>query len=112
VTSQNAALVPEQLKKHGVRFGMDLVMKSNGRPSINAETFRDSILIVLLPNLAEFRGRSSYRGPSVTVFGFLKEKSTLEFIRKVSHDFNETMVELNLWGAFQAFGFEFNTRNE
>jgi hypothetical protein len=31
---------------------------------------------------------------------------------KVYHDFKQTMVEPNIWGAFQATGFEFDTEAE
>jgi hypothetical protein len=54
----------------------------------------------------------------MTLFGILKrytrdelpfgdEKATLKFIMKIYHDFKQTMVEPNLWGGFQALGFEF-----
>jgi hypothetical protein len=54
----------------------------------------------------------------VTQFGVLKrhtryelsfgdEKSTAEVVKKGYHDFKQTMVEPNIWGAFQALGFEF-----
>jgi hypothetical protein len=38
-TSQDFASVREQLKKHGVRFGANLVLKSNPKPYINSEIF-------------------------------------------------------------------------
>jgi hypothetical protein len=54
----------------------------------------------------------------VTLFGVLKrrlayelsfedEKETVKFTMKVSRDFKQTMVEPNIWGAFQVIGFEF-----
>jgi hypothetical protein len=59
----------------------------------------------------------------VTLFGVLKrhlgsklpfedEKETVGFIMKVCHDFKQTMVKLNIWEAFQAIGFEFDTELE
>jgi hypothetical protein len=61
----------------------------------------------------------------VTLFGVFKrytrsellfgdEKATVKFIMKASHDFTQTIVQLNIWGAFQALGFEleFDTTNE
>jgi hypothetical protein len=59
----------------------------------------------------------------VTVFGVLKrrlgykfpfedEKETVKFIMKVYHDFKQTMVEPNIWGAFRAIGFEFEFDTE
>jgi hypothetical protein len=39
ITSQDSASVREQLKKHGVRFGTGLVLKSNAEPDINREMF-------------------------------------------------------------------------
>jgi hypothetical protein len=34
--SQDSPSVREQLKKHGVRLGTDVIVKSNGKPYINA----------------------------------------------------------------------------
>jgi hypothetical protein len=59
----------------------------------------------------------------VTLFGVLirglgyklpfeDEKETVRFIMKVYHDFKQTMVESNIWGAFQAIEFEFDTEAE
>jgi hypothetical protein len=38
---QDSPPVRAQLKKRGVRFGTDLIMKSNAKPYINAEIFLD-----------------------------------------------------------------------
>jgi hypothetical protein len=59
----------------------------------------------------------------VTLFGVLKrrlgcklpfedEKETVEFIMKAYHDFEQTMVDLNIYRAFRAIGFEFDTEAE
>ena len=61
----------------------------------------------------------------LTLFGVLKrrtnyqlpfedERATVKFIMKVYHDFKQTMVEPNIWGAFRAigFGFGFDTESE
>jgi hypothetical protein len=59
----------------------------------------------------------------VTLFGVLKrrlgyklpledENETVRFIMKVYHDFKQTMVEPNTWGALQAIGFKFDTEAE
>jgi hypothetical protein len=59
----------------------------------------------------------------VTFFGVLKrrlgyelpfedEKETVTFIMKEYHDFKQTMVESNRWGAFRAIGFESDTEAE
>jgi hypothetical protein len=55
ITSQAPASVQERLKKEGVRFGTDFVLRSNPSRYINAEIFLDSIWTVFLPNLAELR---------------------------------------------------------
>jgi hypothetical protein len=58
-----------------------------------------------------------------TLFGVLKrqpryqlpfedEKETVKVIIKVSHDFKEIMVDPNIWGAFQAIGFKFDTEGK
>jgi hypothetical protein len=160
ITSQASRPVQEQLKKHGVRFRTRVVLRSNSKPYINAESFVDYRWTVFLPNLAELRtldGFTEETGvllmenfPShvtddinglltetrvrvitfvphttqifqvldVTPFGVLKqrpryhlpfedEKETVKFMMKVCHDFKQTMVEPNIWRAFQALGFEF-----
>jgi hypothetical protein len=53
ITSQAPTSVQERLKKEGVRFGTDLVLRSNPGPYINAEIFLDYIRTVFLLNLAE-----------------------------------------------------------
>jgi hypothetical protein len=55
ITSQDSALVREQLKKQGVRFGPNFVLKSKSEPDINAEIVLDYIRTVLLSNPAELR---------------------------------------------------------
>jgi hypothetical protein len=55
ITSQAPTSVQERLKKEGVRFGTDFVLRSNPSPNINAEIFLDYIRTVFLPNLAELR---------------------------------------------------------
>jgi hypothetical protein len=159
VTSQGSAVVREQLKKHGVRFGVDLVMKVRPKPYVNAKIFLDYIKTVFLPNLAELRHLEEFaeedavllldncpshvtRGVigiltdarvrvitfaphttqifqilDMTLFGVLKHQprydlpfdddtATVKFIMKVYRDFKKTMVEPNIWAAFQAIGFE------
>jgi hypothetical protein len=59
----------------------------------------------------------------VTFFGVLKprlgyklpfedEKETVKFIMKGGHDFKQTIVESNTYGAFQTIAFEFDTEAE
>jgi hypothetical protein len=55
ITSEVSALVQERLKKEGVRFSTDFVLRSNPSPYINAEIFLDYIPTVFLTNLAELR---------------------------------------------------------
>jgi hypothetical protein len=55
ITLQAPILVQEQLKKDGVRFSTDFVLRSNPSPYINAEIFLDYIWTVFILNLAELR---------------------------------------------------------
>jgi hypothetical protein len=55
VTSQNFPPVQEQLRKHGVRFGRNLILKSNSRTYVNAEIFPDDIRSVFLPYVIGLR---------------------------------------------------------
>jgi hypothetical protein len=54
------ASVREQLNKHRLGFGTDLVLKSNLKPYINAEIFHDDIKTTLLANLVELRGLAEF----------------------------------------------------
>jgi hypothetical protein len=67
ITSQASTSVKERLKKEGVRFRTDFVLRSNPSPSINAEIFLDYILTVFFPNLVELR----------TLDGFAEETGVL-----------------------------------
>jgi hypothetical protein len=53
ITLQAPVSVQERIKKEGVRFSTDFVLRLNPKPYINTEIFLDSIRTVFLPNLAE-----------------------------------------------------------
>jgi hypothetical protein len=55
VASQAPMSLRERLKKQGVRFGADFVLRSNPKSYINAEIFLDYIQMVLIPNLVQLR---------------------------------------------------------
>jgi hypothetical protein len=55
ITLQVPTSIQEWLKKDGVRFGTDFVLRSNPSRYINAQIFLDYIRTVFLPNLAELR---------------------------------------------------------
>jgi hypothetical protein len=59
----------------------------------------------------------------LTLFGVLKRRTgfglpfendnaTVKFIMRVYHDFGQTIIQPNLWRAFQALGFEFDPSAE
>jgi hypothetical protein len=53
VTSQDSLPVRENLKKRGVCFGADFILKGRSKPYINAKFFLDEICTGFLPNLDE-----------------------------------------------------------
>jgi hypothetical protein len=55
IASQDCSSVREQVKKHGVRFGTDLIMKSDAKPYIDAEIFLDYVQTAFRPLLAGLR---------------------------------------------------------
>jgi hypothetical protein len=55
ITSQDSPSLREQLTKQGVRFGTDLIMKSNAKSCIKEKIFLDHVQTVFLPNLADLR---------------------------------------------------------
>jgi hypothetical protein len=60
VTSQDSTRIREQLKKSGVRFGTDFILKQRSKPYINAEIFMEYIRLVFLPNLNELRSLDQF----------------------------------------------------
>jgi hypothetical protein len=165
ITLQNSPAVQEQLRQQGVRFGRDLILKSNHRPYVNAEIFLEDVRTVFLPYLVCVRGLGAFAAEEavllmdncsahltddvihlltgarvrvitfaphtthifqvldLTLFGVLKRRpryerpcetaqTTVKFIMKVYHDFKQTMVPSNVWGAFHALGFDYDTRGE
>jgi hypothetical protein len=55
VISQGSLPVRENLKKRGVRFAINFILKTRSKHYINAKFFLDYIRTVLLPNLNELR---------------------------------------------------------
>jgi hypothetical protein len=43
---------------------------------------------------------------------FNEDVAIAEFLINVSHDFKQTMVEVNIWNAFQVLVFQFDTAQE
>jgi hypothetical protein len=43
---------------------------------------------------------------------FETDNATVKFTMKVYHDFKQTMVPSNVWGAFHALGINYDTRRE
>jgi hypothetical protein len=160
-TSQNSPVVQEHLKKQGVCFGRDMILKFKQKPYINAGIFPDSIRTMFLPHIDMLRDLAHFvQEPAVllmdncsahvrddvirilneaavrlitfaphtiqifqlldlTLFGVLKRRpryelpldddnATVRFIMKVYHDFGQTMIGPNIWGAFRALGLEFD----
>jgi hypothetical protein len=60
VISQNSSPVQEQLRKQGVRFGRDLILKSNHRLYVNPDIFLDYIKTVFLPHLIWLRALTEF----------------------------------------------------
>jgi hypothetical protein len=58
--SQDSFSVREKLKKHSLRFGTDLTMKSSAKPWINVAMLLDYIQTVFLPNRVESSGLNGF----------------------------------------------------
>jgi hypothetical protein len=95
VASQDPMLAQERLKKEGVRFSTDFVLRSNPNRYINAEIFLDHIRTVFLPNLAELQ----------TFDGFAEETGVLLMDNCPSHVMSlmiygvQQIVSIELWEA-------------
>jgi hypothetical protein len=60
ITSQNSPAVQEQLRQQGVRFGRDLILKSDHRPYVKAEIFLEDVRTLFLPYLVCVRGLGAF----------------------------------------------------
>jgi hypothetical protein len=60
VTSQDSLPVRDALKKRGMRFGTDLILKHHAKPYINMEIFEDYIRKVFIQNLNELRSLEEF----------------------------------------------------
>jgi hypothetical protein len=159
------AKVRERLKKHGVRFGTDFILKHRAKPYVSAEIVAEYIRMVFIPNLNELRNLEQFADDDAIVlmdncpshigdvilnllreervhvitwpphttqifqelkaslFGVFKRKGqyqlpfdddqpTATFLLNIYRTFKQTMVEANIWGAFQQAGFEFEVGAE
>jgi hypothetical protein len=88
---QDSASVRQQLKKHGVRFEVDFVLKSNSKLYIRAEIFLNYIRTVFLPDLAELRTLDEFaEGIGVS----LMDNCANHVIDDVIHLLTEARVQL------------------
>jgi hypothetical protein len=62
-----------------------------------------------ISSLGGFDTRCDVKGLTL---GFDVEPPSRMPLPDIYHDFRQTMVEPNIWGAFRALGFEFDTRGE
>jgi hypothetical protein len=53
ITSQDSVCLREALKKRGVRFGTDLILKAREKGYVNTEIFLEYIRMVFMPKLNE-----------------------------------------------------------
>jgi hypothetical protein len=60
VTSQDSLPVRDALKKHGIRFGTDLILRHRATPDIHTEIFGDYIRKVFISNLNELRSLEEF----------------------------------------------------
>jgi hypothetical protein len=60
MASKNSSPFQERLKKHGVRLGRDLILKSDLKPYINADFFLASIRTVVVRYLVNRRGLAPF----------------------------------------------------
>jgi hypothetical protein len=60
VTSEESPALRKQLKKRGVRFVQDFILKSCAKAYFNAEIFQEYVMTVFLPDLNELRSREQF----------------------------------------------------
>jgi hypothetical protein len=60
VISQDSLPVRENLKKRGVRFGIDFILKGRLKPDIKAEFCLSYLRTMFLPNLKELRALEKF----------------------------------------------------
>jgi hypothetical protein len=60
MTSKNSSPVQEYRNNHAVRFGGELLLKSNHRPCFNARIFLNLVRTVFLPYLFRHRDLGAF----------------------------------------------------
>jgi hypothetical protein len=60
VTSQDSERFRERLKSHGVRLGVDFVLRHRSKPDVNGKLFLEYISIIFIPYLNERRDSEEF----------------------------------------------------
>jgi hypothetical protein len=68
VTSQNSPVVQELLKKQGVCFGRDMILKFSQKPYIKAGIFLDYVRTIFLPDIDMLRGLAVFAQEPAVLF--------------------------------------------
>jgi hypothetical protein len=99
--AQDSISVREQLKKHGIQLGTDLVMTSNAKPYINTDVVCDDIPIVVDLNHAELWFLDTFNGYiaqllmsncSAHITSDLTDRLTEELVRVGTFELSRTQI--------------------
>jgi hypothetical protein len=146
---------------HGVRLGVDFVLRHRPKPYVNRKRFFEYVDTVFVPYLNELQGLAEFceceavvliencslhmadevvalltslrvriitfaphtthifQNLDVVLFCMMKKHDTglkdldetlpaAAFLIRVYHDLKQTMIEVNIWGAFAAIGFSYD----
>jgi hypothetical protein len=100
---ENAVLLMDNCPCHVTREVMGILTEARVRVIIFALNTTQIFHILDLTLFGVLKHQPRYDLP------FDDDTATVKFIMKVYSDFKKTMVEPNIWAAFQAIGFEYDT---
>jgi hypothetical protein len=107
VTSQTSLPVQEQFRKQGVRFGRDLILKSNHRPYVNIKIFLDSIKTVLLSYFVLLQSLAGFAAEDVVLLmDNCSAHVTRDVIRLPTAAFSGSeLIAISIPSSVQVFGW-------
>jgi hypothetical protein len=105
-TAEEAGLLMDNCSAHVTDDVIRLLTDATMRVITFAPHTTHIFLVVDLTLFGALKRRPRYELP------FETDHATVKFMMKVYHDFRQTMVPSNVWGAFHALGLDYDTRKE
>jgi hypothetical protein len=103
VTSTDSMRLRVALKKRGVRFGTDLILKAREKAYVNTEIFLEYIRMVFMPNLNELRSLRQFADEDVVL---LMDNCPSHIGEEVSTILLDPRVRIITWPPHRTHAFQ------